>query len=196
VAAFLPTFGALTGSFLGGQIGADALREGSLKAALSKISIAEILAQSAGSTIGMFAGAHLFTSLAAGLGSFAGPLGSIVGGIVGAQLGMWAVRTVKSMITGGDDDPENVDIAGSQLKPSQSLPGAAILPAASLRQIQDDYRASYVRFIQAEQSGNKQAREQEHAKLNAMKQQYELAVRSMVSGMAEAGHKPAPANAR
>jgi hypothetical protein len=188
VAAFLPTFGALSGSFLGAELGSRALREGSLKNVLSSISIAEILAQAAGSTVGMFVGANLLTSLAAGMGSFAGPVGSIVGGIVGAQLGMWVVRTLKGMFTGGSEDPA-ASPAENASRTRSSLPASPLLPAADLRQIQDDYRAEYVTFIQAEQKGDRKARELHHRKLEEMRKQYELAVRSLMSNMATPGHR-------
>ena len=198
VAAFLPTFGALTASFLGGELGANALHSGNLKDALKNLSIADIVAQGAGSTIGMFVGANLFTSMAAGMGSFAGPLGSIIGGMVGASLAKWAVHTVKNMITGGSASLSSAGATdpttSASMTVNPNLPAATLMPAASIKQIQDDYRAAYASYIEAEQVGNKAAQAAQFAKLQTMRQQYELGVRTLMSSMATPGHQPAPAH--
>ena len=197
VAAFLPTFAGMTGAYLGGELGTSLVKGGTkLTDALKNLSIAEIVAEAAGSTVGMFVGANLMTSLAAGMGSFAGPLGSIVGGMIGATMGRWAVRTVKNMISGNGNaaslagDPSAAP-ASSQIAPGPGLPGAAIMPADTLKSLQDSYRAEYVQYVQAEQSGDKNASSAALSKLNETKKQYELSVRTLMSSMATPGHAAA-----
>ena len=83
-----------------------------------------------------------------------------------------------------------MDPAGSKTH-NPGLPGAALMPVADLKQIQDDYRAAYASFIHAQQLGDKKATAAQHEKLNAMKKQYELSVRTLMSSMATPGHQPA-----
>ncbi|MBI4863353.1 MAG: hypothetical protein HY815_24270 [Candidatus Riflebacteria bacterium] len=196
VAAFLPTFGALTASILGGEIASKGVQVG-FKQAFSRISIAEIIGQAAGSTLGMFVGANVISGLAATLGSAAGPIGTILGGIIGGQIGLWVVRTLKGLVTGtlssapGAQALEGELAAPSGTRANPALPAGSILPAATLKGLQDSYRAEYGVYVGAQKSGDKKSSTASYQRLTAIKGQYELAVRQLVSTMKN-GHQPAP----
>ena len=121
--------------------------------------------------------------------------------MVGASLAKWAVHTVKNLITGTAGSSANLSSAGAtdpttsaSMTVNPNLPAATLMPAASIKQIQDDYRAAYASYIEAEQVGDKAAKAAQFAKLQAMRRQYELGVRTLMSSMATPGHQPAPAH--
>ena len=184
IAAFLPTFGAMTASLLGGELGAKGITSG-FKEALSQISIPEILAQAAGSTIGMFAGAQMVTSLTASLGAMAGPLGMVLGGLVGGQLGLWAVRSVKALFTGKDAATDtslggsDVPSAASILRPSPDLPAGTIMTTQKLQELRTNYQGAYQAWVESEKIGDQKASLSNYSRLTALKREYELGVRQV-----------------
>lgn len=159
----------------------------------SEISVAEIVGQAAGSTLGMFAGAHLVSGVAASLGATAGPIGMVLGGLLGGQLGVWAMRGLKGLVSGegspmaavlgGQDSPATPEGADGNLA---RLPASALFPAGRVNELQVAYSATYKSWMAAEKSGDRTRRDGEFKKLTALKKDYELAVRTAMS--APVGH--------
>jgi len=196
LAALIPTFAGMAASAIGWEIGAANGK--SMKEVLSNISVAELLGQAAGSTVGIVMGGQLALVLGGALGAIAGPLGSIAGAMILGSLGAKLAGFIRDFIKG---DKEAINKAKNEVNTfldktkkvvghleqagilSTELPIGPLIDDLKAQEIKARYSNLYTSFVQAHRDNRGPEAIAILQELQTVKGQYETYVRQAVQEM-------------